>query len=70
MHRYKVVEGSHSAHCCFQWTVVDTSRPEMTGDGEQYVGRNGPEYEAVCECVTWEDADNICTALNYCEDMT
>ena len=67
--RYKVVNYSQSAHCCFEYTVVDTCRPEIIG-GEQYVGQHGPQYEAVCECFEWEDADNICTALNFVESET
>jgi hypothetical protein len=63
--RYKVVEGSQSDHCCFYWTVVDTTRPVVIGE-THWKGM----YEAVCECFKWEDADNICASLNYCEDMT
>jgi hypothetical protein len=57
--RYKVVEDSQSGHCCFDYTVVDTTRPEMIG-GEQYKDH----FEAVCECFDREDADLICSALN------
>lgn len=62
MTRYQVVEGSQSAHCCFEFTVVDTTHPL------DYVGRNGaPQYEPVCEC--WEEADarRIADALNAAE---
>lgn len=62
--RYKVISGSQSAHCCFEATVVDTSRPDMQGDGTQYVGDHGPQFEAVCECFDMVDAEAICAALN------
>ncbi len=55
MERYKVIEGSQSCHCCFEWTVVDTSRSmEYTESG----------YPAVCECFDRADAEEICIALN------
>lgn len=57
--RYEVVEGSQSAHCCFEFTIVDTTKPTMIG-GKQY----NNQFEPVCECYTREDADTICTALN------
>lgn len=46
--RYRVIEGSQSSHCCFEWTVIDT-----------YVG-----FEAVCECFDEADAKMIAEALN------
>lgn len=46
--RYKVVEGSESAHCCFEATVVDT----------QFCN------ELVCECFDMESAQKIADALN------
>ena len=60
--RFIVVEGSQSAHCCFDATVVDTSRPVMVG-GEHYLG----QYEVVCECFEGIDADMIADALNQME---
>lgn len=57
--RYKVVEGSQSAHCCFDFTVVDSTQPYMIGDKQCR-----DEFIAVCECFTREDADLICRALN------
>lgn len=57
--RYKIVEGSQSAHCCFEYTVVDTTRPFMVAD-EQYNG----QFEPVCECLCEEDAKLICDSLN------
>ncbi len=52
--RYRVVPGSQSHHCCFEWTVVDTTKPTMIG-GKHWAGKNGPEFEAVCEC--WEQPE-------------
>lgn len=53
--RYKVIKGSQSAHCCFEWTVVDTTRKAMyTASG----------FEAVCECFDEIDADKIVGSLN------
>jgi hypothetical protein len=63
MDRYKVVKGSQSAHCCFEATVVDTSRPVMIG-GEHYEG----QYEPICECFEERDAAVIVGALNAIED--
>lgn len=60
--RYKVVEGSQSCHCCFDYTVVDTTRPVMFGD-EHYRG----QYEPMCETFDRADADRICEALNQLE---
>lgn len=66
MSRYKVVEGSQSCHCCFDATVIDTTKPSMIVD-YQYVGENGPEFVSVCECFNVEDASIICAALNAAE---
>lgn len=57
--RYKVIPESQSWHCCFEYTVVDTTKPVMLG-GEQYKD----EFEAVCECFEESDAELICAALN------
>jgi hypothetical protein len=57
--RYIVVDGSQSAHCCFDATVVDTTQPVMIG-GEHYKN----QYESVCECFDAEDAKRIADALN------
>ena len=57
--RYKVVDGSQSCHCCFSYTVVDTTKPVIIG-GEHYES----QYEAVCECFDAADAKAICDALN------
>lgn len=58
--RYRVVEGSESAHCCFEWTVVDTEKPfHITGIGFEN------RFEQVCESFSMENAVMICDALNY-----
>lgn len=57
--RYKVIEGSQSGHCCFQFTVVDTQNPTLI-HGEHYKG----QYEAICECFDEDDAKIIVGALN------
>lgn len=57
--RYTVVEGSQSAHCCFAFTVVDTTKPVMV-NGAQYKG----QFEALCECWERSEADQIARALN------
>jgi len=59
MDRYKVVEGSQSAHCCFDATIVDTTKPTMIG-GEHYKG----QYESLCEAFEYDVAVEICKALN------
>lgn len=66
MARYAIYKGSQSAHCCFEATVVDTTKPDIIG-GEHYKdsGPNGQyHYEAVCECFSVEDAELVCRALN------
>ena len=54
MDRFKVIEGSQSCHSWFDWTVVNTDKPNRAGD----------EFEAVCECFEEENARMIATALN------
>lgn len=53
--RYQVVKGSQSAHCCFEWTVVDTEQPISSSPGE---------FVQVCECFEEVDARLIADALN------
>ncbi|RQU14209.1 hypothetical protein DF152_17245 [Burkholderia cenocepacia] len=57
--RYKVIDRSQSGHCCFAATVVDTTKPTMIG-GKHYNG----EYEQICECFDYGDAERIAAALN------
>jgi hypothetical protein len=51
--RYEVVEGSESGHCCFEASVVDTTKP-LRGKG----------FEVMCECFEKENAELIARALN------
>ena len=49
--RYIVIEGSESGHCCFKYSVIDTT--------------NDDDFDKiVCECFTKIDANKICTLLN------
>lgn len=57
--RYAIVDGSQSVHCCFDYTVVDTTKPCIVG-GEHYKGR----FESICECFDEEQAQLVCDALN------
>ena len=57
--RYKVELGSQSGHCCFEYTVVDTTKPYMVA-GKQYRDR----FQGICECFDKGIADQICEALN------
>ena len=61
--RYKVVEGSSSNHCCFEFTVIDTQLLVSTGFGVGVDGiTHGPKV--MCECFEQEQAETICRALN------
>ena len=51
--RYKILAGSQSAHCCFDWTVVDLTRKARCNN-----------FHAVCETFNKNDAITICKALN------
>lgn len=57
--RYQVVQGSQSCHCCFDATVVDTTKKVII-NGKWYNG----QYESVCECFDEEQARKIAEALN------
>jgi hypothetical protein len=46
--RFKVVEKSVSAHCCFEATVIDTENDDRS----------------ICECFEIEDANRIAAAMN------
>jgi hypothetical protein len=49
--RYRVVEGSDSAHCCFNYSVIDSASPRLCP-------------ESICECFYIEPAVQIARALN------
>jgi hypothetical protein len=57
--RYKVVEGSQSAHCCFSATVIDSANEIRSPDG-----RRLDYFDAVCECISSIDAEFVARALN------
>lgn len=54
MARYKTISGSHTAHCCFEASVIDTQNDKI----------------AMCECIDEESAKRICDALNAAEAET
>lgn len=56
--RYEAIKGSQSSHCCFDATVVDKKKPSGYND----------EFDTVCECFDFEDAQKIADALNKAED--
>jgi len=60
MERFKRVDESISAHCCFGYSVVDTK------DGFEDFGKSEDHYwkTTVCECFEKEHADMIVKALN------
>jgi hypothetical protein len=62
--RFIVVEGSETAHCCFDATVVDTAKPQIV-NGKQYRESDGRlAYEQICECLDRADAEMIAAAMN------
>lgn len=62
MSRYKIVKGSESAHCCFDYTIVDSDTISMTyRDGSV-------DYKTMCECFDLEEAQVILDALNRVND--
>lgn len=64
-HRYAWQSGSQSGHCCFEATVVDTSKPEKDINGQKLTDDNGLLiYFPVCECFDEECAVLICASLN------
>ena len=64
MARYGIYEGSISVHCCFEYSVVDFTKPTMI-HGEHYQN----QYDQICECFSLEDATLICEALNMQEEI-
>lgn len=57
--RYEAIEGSQSGHCCFEATVIDTTRPSS-------IRRDA--FVIVCECFDFADAEEIARALNRMVD--
>lgn len=67
--RYQAIDESQSGHCCFNATVVDTTKLEII-NGEQRKDLDGRFlYEIVCECFNLKDAQLICDALNAKDAM-
>lgn len=58
--RYKVEEGSNSCHCCFEYTVFDTTVK---------TGYDPKPFGSVCETFDKADAEIICAALNFKHDV-
>lgn len=66
--RYRVIDGSVSNHCCFEYTVVD-SAVEMSDYNHYYLSKYGYIFEVLAECYTKEDAERVCDALNKADDI-
>lgn len=63
--RYQLREGSESGHCCFNYTIVDTTKPVLSSQGKPFVDSRGRAwFETVCECFDEESAQKILRALN------
>ena len=67
--RYKIIPGSQSGHCCFEFTVVDTDRPWFNARGEPFTDEGEQLYEAICECYDEADAKRVCDALCICDTL-
>lgn len=55
--RYKVLVGSQSGHCCFDYTVVDTLKPHPVYASQGL-------FDAICETFREEEAHAVARALN------
>ena len=55
--RYKVLAGSQSGHCCFDYTVVDTLKPHPVYASQGL-------FDAICETFREEEAHAVARALN------
>ncbi len=56
--RYIIIPESLSAHCCFEYTIVDTKAGKKDLGGTDYWNKS------MCECFDEEEAVEICNALN------
>lgn len=64
MKRFEIYTGSQTAHCCFKYTVVDTTKPYFIG-GDHYKDRTGQyQFDQLCECFDYESAEMIVNVLN------
>lgn len=66
--RYVIINDSVSAHCCFEYTVCDTTKPVMIGGKHWEHSKHGLQYETVCECFDALCAKLVCDALNAQEE--
>ena len=57
--RYASIPGSRSCHCCFEFTVVDTSTAKEDRPGD-----------TICECFDEASADKVAAALNLMERLS
>jgi len=62
--RFIVAEGSGSGHCCFKYSIFDTSKPRYDGDDNLMVIDGKQVYKDYCECWGREEAEEIAIALN------
>lgn len=54
--RFIILEDSDSGHCCFEHSILDTTKMNDVW----------PEkYESICETFDIESAESICEALNW-----
>lgn len=51
--RYKVIESSVTAHCCFEASVIDTT-----------INKDLSAEYVMCECFSIPHANKICELLN------
>lgn len=61
--RFKAIKGSQTAHCCFEATVIDTTKPHM-----DFEGKPMDWFTEVCECFDMASAETIAAALNLVEE--
>lgn len=68
--RFRIINGSDSGHCCFKYSIVDTSKSQWEGYHEEVrlnsrdIKEYGFVYVSVCECFELKDAELVCKALN------
>jgi hypothetical protein len=60
MNRFIAVEGSETAHCCFNASVIDRASPMIGGSDKPMQDK----FSVVCECFDMEDAVKIADLLN------
>ena len=53
--RFIIIEESFSGHCCFEYSIIDTS---ISVDADPYRKRG------MCETFDKDNAETICNALN------